>query len=334
MSGAGATDTRRQRPLGVFGGTFDPVHLGHLSVAWEAAELLDAEVRLIPTNVPPHRPPPMASADERVAMLRVALRGQDRLTLDTRELERSGPSYTVDTLAELRAELGQRALVLLVGADMFAQLPAWDRWHELFDLAHVGVLSRPGVGAQPVDALLDDAVGLAHFLHAHEIAVVAVPGLADGDVEVHLVVDLVGLLLAQVPGDARAAQHRPGQAQVERALGRDDADADRALLPDAVVGEQHLVVVDIAGEALGEIVDEVQQAALAVAVQVLDGLGALDLAGLVLGHRVGQVAVDAARTEVGRVHARARGRLVHVEEVLALAEGPQQHGGRAAVVAV
>ncbi len=171
MSVARAAAVTEPRPLGVFGGTFDPVHLGHLSVAWEAAELLGAEVCLVPANVPPHRPAPMASAAERVAMLRVALRGQDRLTLDTRELERSGPSYTVDTLAELRAEVGQRALVLLVGADMFVQLPAWHRWRELFALAHVGVLSRPGVGAQLPVALerelqarrLADLGALAHL---------------------------------------------------------------------------------------------------------------------------------------------------------------------------
>jgi len=136
------------KPLAIFGGTFDPVHLGHLSVAWEASELLDAEVRLMPASVPPHRAPPMASAVQRVAMLRAALQGQSRLTLDTRELERSGPSYTIDTLIELRAEQGERSLVLLIGADAFAGLPGWHRWRELFEVAHIGVLSRPGVEAE------------------------------------------------------------------------------------------------------------------------------------------------------------------------------------------
>lgn len=135
------------RPLAIFGGTFDPVHLGHLSVAWEAAELLDADVRLMPASVPPHRPAPAADAAQRAAMLRAALQEQSRLTLDTRELERSGPSYTIDTLIELRAEHGDRPLVLLLGADAFAGLPTWHRWRELFDLAHIGVLSRPGVEA-------------------------------------------------------------------------------------------------------------------------------------------------------------------------------------------
>jgi nicotinate-nucleotide adenylyltransferase len=141
------------KPLAIFGGTFDPVHLGHLSVAWEASELLDAEVRLMPASVPPHRAPPMASAVQRVAMLRAALQGQSRLTLDTRELERSGPSYTIDTLIELRAEQGERPLVLLIGADAFAGLPGWHRWRELFELAHIGVLSRPGVEAELPDEL-------------------------------------------------------------------------------------------------------------------------------------------------------------------------------------
>lgn len=145
------------RMLAILGGTFDPVHLGHLRAAWEAADALDAEVRLIPANVPPHRPPPIASAQQRAAMLRAALAGQDRLGLDTRELDREGPSYTIDTLASLRAEIGERPLVLLLGADAFAGLPSWHRWRELFDLAHIGVLARPG-HAPPLPAELADAI--------------------------------------------------------------------------------------------------------------------------------------------------------------------------------
>jgi nicotinate-nucleotide adenylyltransferase len=144
------------RPLAIFGGTFDPIHIGHLTVAWEAAELLDAEVHLMPANVPPHRAAPLASAAERVAMLHAALAGQSRLALDARELERDGPSYTIDTLRELRAEQGERPLVLLLGADAFAGLPGWHRWRELFDFAHIGVLSRPGVDVECADVLLDE----------------------------------------------------------------------------------------------------------------------------------------------------------------------------------
>jgi len=147
------------KPLALFGGTFDPVHLGHLSVAWEAAELLDAEVHLLPASVPPHRAPPIASATQRVAILRAALQGQSRLALDTRELDRDGPSYTIDTLHELRAEQGDRPLVLLLGADAFAGLASWHRWHELFDAAHVGVLSRPGVAAEWPEELTREVAG-------------------------------------------------------------------------------------------------------------------------------------------------------------------------------
>lgn len=138
----------RARPLALLGGTFDPIHIAHLAVAWEAAELLDAEVRLMPASVPPHRPPPIADATTRVAMLRAALGGQDRIGLDTRELARGGPSYTIDTLGELRAEEGDRPIVLLLGADAFAGLPSWHRWRALFEAAHIGVLSRPGVARE------------------------------------------------------------------------------------------------------------------------------------------------------------------------------------------
>jgi nicotinate-nucleotide adenylyltransferase len=133
------------RPLAIFGGTFDPIHNAHLRVAWEAAEALDADVRLLPASVPPHRDQPVADARQRAAMVRAALVGQARLTIDTRELQREGPSYTIDTLLELRAEIGEaRPLVLLVGADAFAGLATWHRWRELFDHAHIGVLTRPG----------------------------------------------------------------------------------------------------------------------------------------------------------------------------------------------
>lgn len=141
------------RPVVILGGTFDPVHLGHLRVAWEAAEALDTEVRLLPANIPPHRPAPVASAERRLRMLKLALAGQRRLLLDEREIGRPGPSYTFDTLQELRAEHGHAApLILLVGADAFAGLPGWHRWRELFALAHIVVLTRPGhVAIEPAE---------------------------------------------------------------------------------------------------------------------------------------------------------------------------------------
>ncbi|KLD65413.1 nicotinate-nucleotide adenylyltransferase [Luteibacter rhizovicinus] len=148
------------RPLAILGGTFDPIHHGHLRAAWEAAEALEAEVRLVPARTPPHRPAPVADAAGRVALLRAALAGQDRLTIDTRELDRDGPSYSVDTLASLRADIGpERPLVLLVGADAFAGLASWHLWRELFTFAHVGVLNRPGVTHTAPPELADFIAG-------------------------------------------------------------------------------------------------------------------------------------------------------------------------------
>ncbi len=131
--------------IALFGGTFDPVHLGHLRVAWEVAEYLRCPVRMLPCHVPSHRPPPLFDARTRVEMLRAALRGQTNLTVDTSELSRTGPSYTIDTLIALRAEVGAyEPLVWVIGADAFAKLPTWHRWTELFGLANFLVLSRPG----------------------------------------------------------------------------------------------------------------------------------------------------------------------------------------------
>ena len=147
------------KPLAIFGGTFDPIHLGHLCVAWEASELLDADVLMMPAGVPPHRPPPIASGAQRLAMLQVALRGQSRLVPDGRELARDGASYTVDTLTGLRNEQGDRPLMLLLGADAFDGLPDWHEWRRLFELAHLGVLSRPGQQAPLPEALQRELAG-------------------------------------------------------------------------------------------------------------------------------------------------------------------------------
>ncbi len=133
-------------PLGILGGTFDPIHYGHLRLAEELADALKlAEVRLIPAGTPPHRAAPATAATHRLAMAVLAIVGNARFAVDAREVRRSGPGYTFDTLAELRAEEGpQRPLVLLLGADAFLELATWHRWHELFGLAHVVIAHRPG----------------------------------------------------------------------------------------------------------------------------------------------------------------------------------------------
>ncbi|MEO9136386.1 MAG: nicotinate-nucleotide adenylyltransferase [Casimicrobiaceae bacterium] len=152
-------------PLAILGGTFDPVHYGHLRLADDVRTALALpEVRLVPARDPPHRPAPDASARDRVAMLERAVREFPGLVVDTREIARAGKSYTVDTLAELRAEMPRKPLALLVGADAFHGLPSWHRWKDLFELAHLIVVPRPGVA---IDANLPDA--LATEWHARRI---------------------------------------------------------------------------------------------------------------------------------------------------------------------
>jgi nicotinate-nucleotide adenylyltransferase len=133
-------------PLALLGGTFDPVHYGHLRFADAVRRALGlSEVRLIPARDPPHRDSPTASAADRLAMLKLAVAEFPGLVVDDRELHREGKSYTVDTLAALRREFPARPLLLLLGADAFRGLPTWHRWRELFDLTHLVVVERPGV---------------------------------------------------------------------------------------------------------------------------------------------------------------------------------------------
>ncbi|RKT58588.1 nicotinate-nucleotide adenylyltransferase [Azonexus fungiphilus] len=138
-------------PLGLFGGTFDPVHYGHLRLAEEAiAQLGLAGVRWIPAGNPPHRGAPQVTAAQRLAMVSRSTADNPRFSVDPAEVEAAAPSYTVLTLERLRAELGPvQPLVLLVGADAFAGLAGWHRWPEILDLAHVAVSHRPGF---PVEA--------------------------------------------------------------------------------------------------------------------------------------------------------------------------------------
>ena len=138
--------------IGILGGTFDPVHLGHLALAEAAlAGLPLGEVLWLPSGSPGHRGSPVASARDRLAMLELATAGHARYRIDASELERGEPTYTVHTLTRMRAELGAaQPLVLLLGSDSFLSLPTWLRWRELFDLAHIAVASRPGHDASAV----------------------------------------------------------------------------------------------------------------------------------------------------------------------------------------
>ena len=131
--------------IGVLGGTFDPVHHGHLRFALEAVEALRLRVlKLVPARTPPHRRPPAALTAERLAMLQTAVEGTPALEVDGRELARSGPSYTFDTLASLRQDHPDEALCLCLGADAFRAFDTWHRWREIPTLAHLAVARRPG----------------------------------------------------------------------------------------------------------------------------------------------------------------------------------------------
>lgn len=137
--------------IALLGGTFDPVHYGHLRFADDVRRALGlSEVRLVPAADPPHRAGPSASAADRQAMLRLGAAEFPGLVVDDRELRRGGKSYTVLTLSELRNEFPDTPLLLLLGADAFRGLPGWHRWRELFDLAHIVVVERPGVNLEAV----------------------------------------------------------------------------------------------------------------------------------------------------------------------------------------
>jgi len=127
------------------GGAFDPVHCGHLRTALELQTTFGfAELRLVPSANPPHRAPHVAAAELRQRMLEAAAADLENVTIDARELQRVGPSYTILTLQELRSQMGSRSLSMIVGMDAFLGLPHWHRWPELIELAHIIVAHRPG----------------------------------------------------------------------------------------------------------------------------------------------------------------------------------------------
>jgi len=131
---------------GIFGGTFDPIHIGHLRTALEMRSLIGlARMLLVPCGDPPHKEYPMTPAADRLAMLRRAVVDEPTLVVDTREIDRGGLSYTIDTLVELRAELGDgEPLCLCIGMDSLVNIDSWRRWREFLDLAHIAVAARPG----------------------------------------------------------------------------------------------------------------------------------------------------------------------------------------------
>ena len=197
-------------PIGLFGGTFDPIHFGHLRTALELLDHLQlAEVRFTPCGHPPHGKMPMASATLRLDMVQAAIAGQPGFVVDERELNRPGPSYTVDTLEALRAESASRSLGLIVGMDAFVDMGSWHRSEDILHLAHIIVARRPG--AQPPESGLAGALLAAHEV-TDSAALAAAPA---GRILVHTVTQL------EISSSAIRATARVGQSQ-------------RFLVPDSV----------------------------------------------------------------------------------------------------
>lgn len=149
--------------IGIYGGTFNPIHFGHLRTALEVKELFNLQqLRLIPCRLPAHRKQPDVDAEMRLAMLNLASADTPGFYVDRRELDREGPSYMVDTLATLREEYPQTGLILFIGLDAFAGLSTWHQWQRLFDYAHVVVMTRPQCATSDLPAFLQQRVCADH----------------------------------------------------------------------------------------------------------------------------------------------------------------------------
>ena len=161
------------QPIGILGGTFDPIHLGHLRLALELHDALQlARVHVIPCFRPVHRKLPAASPEQRLSMVETAVKNEPALYADNREIRRKNPSYMIDTLLEMRAEFPDTPLCLLVGIDAFLGFPSWHRWKDIMQEAHIIVAHRPqyqlpqtGVIADLLrERLLQDPV----YIHQHK----------------------------------------------------------------------------------------------------------------------------------------------------------------------
>lgn len=205
-------------PMGIFGGTFDPIHFGHLRTAFELIELLRLpEMRFMPAGNPPHRERTIATNEQRLAMVRAATAGQPGFTVDDRELRKSGPSYSVETLGELRAEYPERPLCLIVGMDAFLGLPKWFQWRELLTLAHLVVAHRPGWKAPTLgplgELLVDRATGRVDDLHeakAGRIFIHAVTQLEISSTEVRALIGAGRDPRYLMPDEVRNIIHETG----------------------------------------------------------------------------------------------------------------------------
>jgi nicotinate-nucleotide adenylyltransferase len=185
-------------PMGIFGGTFDPIHYGHLRSAFEMLQALRFdEVRFMPCGNPPHRSEPIADAELRLKMVQVATDTQPGFVVDDRELQRDGPSYSVDTLAALRQEFPRRSLGLIIGMDTFLDLPKWYHWREILQLAHIVVAHRPGWRAPDIgplgDLLAERGTHRISDLHQKESGHIFIHDVTQLEISSSEIRELVGL---------------------------------------------------------------------------------------------------------------------------------------------
>jgi len=193
-------------PIGILGGTFDPIHHGHLRLAQEALEQCRlSAVRFIPSGTPPHRAKPMAEPDQRLQMVRLAIHGQPGFAVDEREVHRTDKCYSVDTFGALRAELGPlQPLCLLLGSDAFLQLHTWHQWSQLFELTHIVVMQRPGRPLGNAMKQADDSL-----YQQYQTRLAPSPQLLHESASGHIVVlDMPQLDISATDIRSRTAQHK------------------------------------------------------------------------------------------------------------------------------
>jgi len=163
-------DSEKAHRIGILGGTFDPVHEGHLAVAHTVLARCNLDLLLfVPATGPPHKERPLTPFGHRLAMLEAAVGEDPRLAVSLMEAERPPPSYTVDTLRELHRRLGPRQFFLIIGADMFAEIRLWFRYSELFRLAHLVVVARPGFALDDMGARVAALPGTFQLDQARQV---------------------------------------------------------------------------------------------------------------------------------------------------------------------
>lgn len=185
------------RPIGIFGGTFDPIHYGHLRTAFEILQALRfGEIRFVPSGDPPHRGASIAKAALRFDMVSAATAAETGFVVDDCELRRNGPSYTIDTLSAMREEISDQPMGLILGMDAFLGLTSWHRWDELLDYAHIVVAHRPGWRAPDIgplgELLSEHGTHRVDDLHKHREGFIHIHAVTQLEISSTEIRDLVG----------------------------------------------------------------------------------------------------------------------------------------------